>query len=228
MPETMKAVRKAGSEPGLVIDEVPVPAVGRDEVLVGVEAASVCGTDLHIWKWDDWAASRIKPPLTDRARVRGHGGRYRPGCHASEGRGLRFGRESHYVRAVLPMSGRARRICAPARGYSASTATAYLQSTFPFLKRSYGRTTGEKLPPEIATLQEPFGNAVFATLAHDLAGQSVAVLGMWPGRSLLHRNRQGIGGVQRSRRGHQRLPAIACRGPRSGQGLQCFGRTVRE
>ena len=64
MPDTMKAVRKAGPEPGLVIDEVPVPSVGRDEVLVGVEAASVCGTDLHIWKWDDWAAGRINPPLT--------------------------------------------------------------------------------------------------------------------------------------------------------------------
>ena len=62
MPETMKAVRKAAPEPGLVIDDIPVPEVGRDEVLVGVEAASVCGTDLHIWKWDDWAASRIKPP----------------------------------------------------------------------------------------------------------------------------------------------------------------------
>ena len=48
------------------------------------------------------------------------------------------------------------------------------------LSRWSGRTIGEKLPPEIATLQEPFGNAVFATLAHDLAGQSVAVLGCGP------------------------------------------------
>ena len=44
---------------GLVLDEMPVPAPGDDEVLVRVEAASVCGTDLHIYRWDDWAQQRI-------------------------------------------------------------------------------------------------------------------------------------------------------------------------
>ena len=49
---TMWAVRKHAAGPGLVLDEVPVPAPGDDEVLVLVEAASVCGTDLHIFRWD--------------------------------------------------------------------------------------------------------------------------------------------------------------------------------
>src|ERR687896_543634 len=60
----MRAVRKRESEPGLVLDEVPVPTPGPDEVLVRIEAASICGTDLHISRWDQWSSERVKPPLT--------------------------------------------------------------------------------------------------------------------------------------------------------------------
>jgi threonine 3-dehydrogenase len=45
-------------------EEVPIPGIGPDEGLVEVEAASICGTDLHIWHWDEWGAQRIRPPLT--------------------------------------------------------------------------------------------------------------------------------------------------------------------
>jgi len=62
--ESMWAIRKPAREPGLVLDEVPVPTPADDEVLVRVEAASVCGTDLHIFSWDAWAQQRIEPPLT--------------------------------------------------------------------------------------------------------------------------------------------------------------------
>ena len=60
----MRAVRKRGSEPGLVLDEVPVPTPEPDEVLIRIEAASICGTDLHINRWDQWSSERIRPPLT--------------------------------------------------------------------------------------------------------------------------------------------------------------------
>ena len=60
----MWAIRKLSREPGLVLDRVPIPEPGPHDVLVQVEAASVCGTDLHIFKWDDWAKARINPPLT--------------------------------------------------------------------------------------------------------------------------------------------------------------------
>src|SRR5438552_18354889 len=64
MPRTRRAVRKVEPQPGLRIEEVPVPQPGEDEVLVEVEATSVCGTDLHIKKWDEWSQQRIHPPLT--------------------------------------------------------------------------------------------------------------------------------------------------------------------
>ena len=62
--ETMWAIRKRGPEPGLALEEIAVPVPREDEVLVEVEAASVCGTDLHIFRWDAWAQHRIVPPLT--------------------------------------------------------------------------------------------------------------------------------------------------------------------
>jgi len=64
MPDTMKAIRKPAREPGLVVEDVPVPQVGPRDVLVRVAAASICGTDLHIWKWNPWAQQRVNPPLT--------------------------------------------------------------------------------------------------------------------------------------------------------------------
>ena len=60
----MWAIRKPAPGPGLLLDEVPVPVPADDEVLVRVEAASVCGTDLHIFRWDDWSRHRVRPPLT--------------------------------------------------------------------------------------------------------------------------------------------------------------------
>ncbi len=60
----MKALRKTRPERGAELMEVPVPAVGPNDVLVRVKAAAICGTDIHIYGWNDWAAQRIKPPMT--------------------------------------------------------------------------------------------------------------------------------------------------------------------
>src|SRR3984885_923126 len=64
MAASMKALRKTQAAKGLAIASVPVPAIGPTDVLVRVSAASICGTDLHIYGWDRWSQGRIKPPLT--------------------------------------------------------------------------------------------------------------------------------------------------------------------
>jgi len=64
MPATMKALRKMQPARGLQMDTLAVPATGPTDVLVRVKAASICGTDLHIYGWDRWSQGRIKPPLT--------------------------------------------------------------------------------------------------------------------------------------------------------------------
>ena len=58
----MQALVKTSAAPGMEMREMPVPAIGPGDVLVAVETASVCGTDLHIYHWDEWAQARIKPP----------------------------------------------------------------------------------------------------------------------------------------------------------------------
>ncbi len=64
MATTMKALRKTQAAKGLEIASVPVPTIGPTDVLVRVSAASICGTDLHIYGWDRWSQGRIKPPVT--------------------------------------------------------------------------------------------------------------------------------------------------------------------
>ncbi len=60
---SMKALVKAKSEPGLWLEDVPVPTVGINDVLIRVHKTGICGTDLHIYKWDDWARRTIPVPM---------------------------------------------------------------------------------------------------------------------------------------------------------------------
>ena len=91
----MLALRKAAAEPGLRLEEVPVPEPAADEVLVEVETASVCGTDLHIYGWDEWSQQRIAPAADARPRVRGHGRRDAASSSATSRVGDYVSAESH-------------------------------------------------------------------------------------------------------------------------------------
>jgi threonine 3-dehydrogenase len=177
--ETMRAVRKLAREPGLVLDEVPVPQPASDEVLVRVEAASVCGTDLHIHRYDAWAAGRVTPPLTL--------GHELCGTVVALGSGVTGVSEGDYVSAESHVT------CG--RCFHCRTGRAHMceQTRILGVDRDGGfadyvtvpasvvwQNDRTKLPPEIACLQEPFGNAVFATSTQELAGRTVAVLGCGP------------------------------------------------
>src|SRR5947208_607623 len=72
MPETMLAVVKPEAAPAADVRQMPRPQIGPDDVLVKVKVASVCGTDLHIYNWDNWAQNRIKPPLIPGHEFCGH------------------------------------------------------------------------------------------------------------------------------------------------------------
>ncbi|HEY2627296.1 MAG TPA: alcohol dehydrogenase catalytic domain-containing protein, partial [Candidatus Udaeobacter sp.] len=64
MQKTMQAVVKSKAEPGLWLEEVPVPEAGTDDVLIRVLKTSICGTDVHIYNWDAWAQQTIPVPMT--------------------------------------------------------------------------------------------------------------------------------------------------------------------
>ncbi len=175
----MWAVRKLRAEPGLDLVEVPVPAIADDEVLVRVEAASICGTDLHIFQWDPWAQRRIKPPLTL--------GHEFAGTIVQTGAFVRDAKVGDYVSAeshvtcghcVNCRTGRAHmceftEILGVERDGAFAEYVAIPESVI-------WQNDRAKLPPEIATLQEPFGNAVFALSHADLAGKTVAISGCGP------------------------------------------------
>ncbi|MBM3933204.1 MAG: L-threonine 3-dehydrogenase [SAR202 cluster bacterium] len=175
----MTAVRKIGREKGFVVERVPIPKVGSHDVLVQVEAASVCGTDLHLWKWDEWAAQRIKPPLTV--------GHEFAGTVVEVGESVEHAKVGDYVSAESHVTcgmcfqcrtGQAH-MCPQTKILGIDRDGAFAEY-ISIPEKVVWQNDRSKLPPEIATLQEPFGNAVFSTLAHDLAGQSVAVLGCGP------------------------------------------------
>src|SRR5439155_8565035 len=63
MANTMRAIFKTQAGKGLEMRETAIPTIGAEDVLIKVKAVSICGTDLHIYNWDPWAAERIKPPL---------------------------------------------------------------------------------------------------------------------------------------------------------------------
>ena len=68
----MKALRKARPAEGATLESVAIPAIGPRDVLLRVRAASICGTDLHIYGWDRWSQGRIKPPMTFGHEFCGH------------------------------------------------------------------------------------------------------------------------------------------------------------
>lgn len=179
MPETMPAIRKLAAEPGLKICEVPRPKPGPHDVLVYVEAASFCGTDLHIWSWDRWSQRRIKPPITL--------GHEFAGTVVEVGDMVEHAAVGDYVSAESHVTcgmcyqcrtGQAH-MCPATRILGVDRDGAF--APYVVVPQSViWHNNREKLPPEIATLQEPFGNAVFVSMSEDLSGQSVAVLGCGP------------------------------------------------
>ena len=177
--ETMWAIRKRGPEPGLALEEVAVPVPRDDEVLVEVEAASVCGTDLHIFRWDAWAQHRIVPPLTL--------GHEFAGTVVDVGRTVRHVAAGDYVSAESHVTCGGCFHCRTGRAHMCEhTQILGVDRDGAFAKyvavpeSVIWHNDRRKLPPEIATLQEPFGNAVFALSHEDVAGKTVAILGCGP------------------------------------------------
>jgi threonine 3-dehydrogenase len=175
----MQALRKVAPGPGLSLEEVPEPEPSASDVIVEVEAASVCGTDLHIHLWDGWAAGRIRPPVSL--------------GHEFAGTVVEVGADVRNVAVGDFVSAESHITCGHCSACRTGNAHLCEQTQILGVDRDGAfarfvavpesviwKTDRTKLPPEIATLQEPFGNAVFATSEQDLSGRTVAVLGCGP------------------------------------------------
>jgi threonine 3-dehydrogenase len=174
----MRALVKAESAPGLWLQDVEKPAPGPDDVLIKVRMASICGTDMHIWKWDDWAQKTVPVPL-----VVGHeyvGVVEAVGANVEEVKpGERVSGEGHlpcgHCRNCL--SGRAH-ICARTRGVGVNRPGAFAE--YLVIPEANVRPVPDNLPDEVASILDPLGNAVHTALAFDLVGEDVLITGAGP------------------------------------------------
>jgi threonine 3-dehydrogenase len=175
MSSTMQAVVKAKAAPGIELQEVPIPSPGPGQVLVKVQAASVCGTDLHIFNWDPWAQGRIHPPL-----IPGH---EFAGVVVGMGRGVTTVKEGDLVSAEMHVAcgkcmqcriGEAH-ICQHVRILGVDEDGAFAE--YAIIPETNIWKLSPQIPHEYASLLDPLGNAVHAVLSGPIAAQTVAVTG---------------------------------------------------
>jgi threonine 3-dehydrogenase len=178
IPKKMKALVKSRREPGLWLEEVPTPEIGINDVLVRVHRASICGTDLHILKWDDWASKTIPVPM-----VVGHefvGEVVSVGSNVGDiFPGQIVGAEGHVVcgRCRNCLAGR-RHLCAHSQGVGVHRPGCY--ADYIAVPMSNVWVHHPDIDPEVACIFDPFGNAVHTALAFPVLGEDVLISGAGP------------------------------------------------
>jgi threonine 3-dehydrogenase len=178
MAETMQAIVKAQAGPGVEIQQVPVPAIGPTDILVRVEAASVCGTDLHIYNWDPWAQNRVKAPL-----IPGHefcGVVERAGDAVTAVQAGDFVSAEMHVACGKCLQCRTgeQHICRNLKIIGVDTDGAFAE--FVKIPESNIWKLDASLPRAWGSLLDPLGNAVHTVLAGEIATKSVAIVGCGP------------------------------------------------
>ena len=174
----MTAVVKATAGPGAEIDQVPIPEPSGSDVLIEVAASSICGTDVHIFDWNDWARRHIHPP-----RVFGHEMSGRVVAAGPEVQDLKAGSfvaaETHIVDHTCRQCRRGLyHLCENVRVLGVDRDGSFARFVLLPAENCWQNAAG--LTPEVAALQEPFGNAVHAALAGPLRDNAVAIFGLGP------------------------------------------------
>ncbi|KAB0540388.1 MULTISPECIES: L-threonine 3-dehydrogenase [Pseudochrobactrum] len=178
MTNMMKALVKAKAEPGLWMEHVPVPEIGPNDVLIKVKKSAICGTDVHIWNWDQWAQNTVPVPM-----VVGHefmGEIAEIGSAVTKYKvGERVSGEGHIVcgKCRNCRAGRGH-LCRNTLGVGVHRAGSF--GEFICLPEYNVVAIPDEVPDEIAAIFDPFGNAVHTALSFDLIGEDVLVTGAGP------------------------------------------------
>jgi threonine 3-dehydrogenase len=174
----MKALVKRKPEQGLWLEDVPAPEMGINDVLIKVLRASICGTDVHIYNWDGWAQKTIPWPM-----VVGHefvGEIVKVGSNVADfGPGMIVGGEGHVVcgRCRNCLAGR-RHLCARTMGVGVNRPGAFAEYISLPMTNVWHHKNGIDL--DIASVFDPFGNAVHTALAFPVLGEDVLITGAGP------------------------------------------------
>ncbi len=178
MTGNMKALRKMQAGPGLEMQEVPIPGIRADEVLIRVHKRAICGTDLHIYKWDEWSQNRIKPPVTT--------------GHEFYGEIVEKGSEVRHYHVGELVTAEMHVVCNQC--FQCRTGNAHLCENVVILGVDGDGCFAEYLAvpesnlwrvpkgidPEFAAIYDPFGNAVHTVMAGPTVGKSFLILGGGP------------------------------------------------
>lgn len=178
IPKMMKALVKRERKEGLWLEEVPVPSIGIDDVLVRVERTGICGTDVHIYNWDAWAQKTIPVPM-----VVGH---------EFVGRVVAIGSNVHDVHEGDVVSGEGHVVCGRCRNCLAGRRHLCAHTLGVGVNRPGAFADYVSMPvtniwhhdktiaPEVQSIFDPLGNAVHTALSFDVLGEDVLITGAGP------------------------------------------------
>ncbi len=175
---TMKALVKKYSKPGLWLDEVPVPEYGINDVLIKIHKTSICGTDIHIYKWDEWAQKTIPVPM-----VTGHEYVGTIEAVGSNVHDVKIGElvsgEGHIVcgRCRNCRAGR-RHLCKNTKGVGVNRPGCFAE--YVSIPVSNVWHCDPNIPKEIFSIFDPFGNAAHTALSFNVLGEDVLITGAGP------------------------------------------------
>jgi threonine 3-dehydrogenase len=174
----MRAISKLQPGPGLELTEVPVPVPGINDVLIKVKRTSICGTDVHIYNWDAWAAATIKTPMVIGHEFVGEIASVGANVHGFKPGDLVDG-EGHIVCGVCRncLAGR-RHLCTHAQSVGVNRDGAFAE--YLCLPASNAVRVDPAIPLEILSCFDPLGNATHTALQYDLVGEDVLITGAGP------------------------------------------------
>ena len=178
IPNHMFALVKSKAEPGLWMEKLPVPSIGINDVLIRVDRASICGTDLHIYNWDAWASKTIPVPMAvghefvgEVAAVGSNVADFHPGQLVSA--------EGHVVcgRCRNCLAGR-RHLCAHTSGVGVNRPGCFAEYIAVPMANVWAHDPA--IDRDLACIFDPFGNAVHTALTFPVLGEDVLVTGAGP------------------------------------------------
>ncbi len=174
----MKAIVKKYPEPGLWMESVPIPPAGTNEVLIKIRKTAICGTDLHIQSWDEWAQRAIKPPLVIGHEFMGEVAAVGPGV-AGFAAGDRVTGEGHLTCGTCRNCRAGKRhLCHRTIGIGVHRDGAFAE--YLVMPESNLMPVHLEIPSEIAAFFDPLGNATHCSLSFDLVGEDVLITGAGP------------------------------------------------
>jgi threonine 3-dehydrogenase len=178
LAKKMKALVKKYAKPGIWLDEVPVPEVGPNDVLIKIKKTAICGTDIHIYKWDEWAQKTIPVPMTIGHEYVGTVAGFGSNVHDVE-IGETVSGEGHLTCGVCRncLAGR-RHLCNSTSGVGVNRSGAFAEYLVIPVTNIWH--CDPSIPEELFSIFDPFGNAVHSALAFNVIGEDVLITGAGP------------------------------------------------